>query len=327
MASSTFQLPPLHAPHSTASSITTSTMVPSPDTDVKPTPPTPPPALPKPIGMQTAPALEAGIIATAKVRANRPVDQTFYLSVVAGIWLGFGAIGALSAACGVPQSVRTEWPIVPKFLMGSIFAFALHYIVIFGGELFTGTIMIFGVGWINRAIPIRRSITNLVIVYVGNWCGCLIMAYFMAYLTGIFDDASSRQWLTVATLGKTHGHGWGVLFLKGIGANAMVCMAVVLYHACTDSAGKIMAIWFPVVVFVISGYEHCVANMFFLSVGLLYGAPSTIARLWFNQSAALCGNIIGGAVVIGLNLHLMNSWISPIPWDRKPKEGSDLERR
>ncbi|KAG8740360.1 hypothetical protein FRC10_004399 [Ceratobasidium sp. 414] len=284
----------------------------------------PAPEPPKPLnGMNTAPALEAMIVKTAKIRADRPVDQTFFLSVVAGIWLGFGAIGALSAACGVPQSVRTEWPILPKFLMGAIFAFALHFIVMLGGELFTGTIMIFGVGWWNRAINIPRSLINLLVVYIGNWCGCLIMAYFMAYLTDIFNDPSSRQWLAVATLGKTQGHGWGVLFLKGIGANTMVCMAVLLYNICTDSAGKIMAIWFPVVVFVISGYEHCVANMFFLSVGLLYGAPSTIGRLWFNQSAAALGNMVGGAIVIGLTLHLMNNWVSPIPWKRKSEDSND----
>ncbi|KAG8787721.1 hypothetical protein FRC12_015341 [Ceratobasidium sp. 428] len=281
----------------------------------------PAPEPPKPMnGLLTAPMLEAMIVSTAKMRADRPVDKTFFLSVVAGIWLGFGAIGALSAASGVPQSVRTEWPILPKFLMGAVFAFALHFIVMFGGELFTGTIMIFGVGWFNRAIHIRRSLINLVVVYVGNWCGCLIMAYFMAYLTDIFNDPSSRQWLAVATVGKTKGHGWGVLFLRGIGANTMVCMAVCLYNMCTDSAGKIMAIWFPVVVFVISGWEHCVANMFFLSVGLMYGAPSTIARLWFNQSAALVGNMVGGAIVIGLTLHLMNNWVSPIPWKIEPED-------
>lgn len=54
--------------------------------------------------------------------------------------------------------------------------------------------------------------------------------------------------------------------------------------------------------------------MFFLSTGLLYGAPSTIGKLWFNQSAAVCGNFIGGAVVVGLSMHLMNSWKSPVPW-------------
>jgi formate/nitrite transporter FocA (FNT family) len=125
----------------------------------------------------------------------------------------------------------------------------------------------------------------------------------------------------------------------------MVCMAVLLYNVCTDSAGKIMAIWFPVVVFVISGYEHCVANselelanllfllanlvlhvVFFLSVGLLYGAPSTIGQLWFNQSAALCGNVVGGAVVIGMTLHLMNNWISPIPWERQSDNNDDIEK-
>ncbi|QRV83154.1 formate/nitrite transporter family protein [Ceratobasidium sp. AG-Ba] len=286
--------------------------------------PAPPP--PMPLGIQSAAAIEGMILQSAKIRLGRPLDQTFFLSVVAGIWLGFGAIGALSAACGVPQSVRTEWPILPKFLMGAVFAFALHFIVMLGGELFTGVIMVFGVGWWNRAINVPKSLVNLVTVYIGNWCGCLIMAYFMAYLTDIFDDPSSRQWLTVATLGKTNGHGWGILFLKGIGANTMVCMAVCLYLGCSDSAGKIMAIWFPVVVFVISGYEHCVANMFFLSVGLLYGAPTTIARLWFNQSAALVGNMVGGAIVIGLTLHLMNHWVSPLDWAINKIKGSSEEK-
>lgn len=125
----------------------------------------------------------------------------------------------------------------------------------------------------------------------------------------------------------------------------MVCMAIILYNACTDSAGKIMAVWFPVVIFVISGYEHCVANsefllfflllyqltfplsVFFLSVGLLYGAPSTIGRLWFNQTAAACGNMVGGVIVIGTTLHLINNWISPVPWVREMKSEEDLEKR
>lgn len=116
---STFHYPIL--PQSTASSRSSTLTVPVP-MDIQP-PASANPEPPKPLGMQTAPALEAAIISTAKIRANRPVDQSFFLSVVAGIWLGFGAIGALSAACGVPQAVRTEWPILPKFLMGAVFAF------------------------------------------------------------------------------------------------------------------------------------------------------------------------------------------------------------
>ncbi|KDN39875.1 hypothetical protein RSAG8_08526, partial [Rhizoctonia solani AG-8 WAC10335] len=237
---------------------------------------------------------------------------------MAGIWVGFGGIAGLSAAGGMPNSVRADWPIIPKFLTGAFFAFALHFIVIMGGELVTGTTLVFSIGWYNRAIPVRRSIINLVVVYIGNWCGCLIMAYFMAYLSDLFADTSSKQWMNSLVLGKV-GHGWGILFLRAIGANTMVCVAIVMYNACTDSAGKVMVLWIPVVTFVISGFEHCVANMFFLTTGLLYGAPSTIGKLWFNQSAAICGNFIGGAVVVGLSMHLMNSWKSPVPWPETSK--------
>ncbi|CEL57011.1 putative transporter YrhG OS=Bacillus subtilis (strain 168) GN=yrhG PE=3 SV=1 [Rhizoctonia solani AG-1 IB] len=269
-------------------------------------------------GMQTVPAVEAAILAAAKIRANRPVDQTFFLAVMAGIWVGFGGIAGLNAAGGIPNSVRADWPIIPKFLTGFFFAFALHFIVIMGGELVTGTTMVFSIGWYNRAIPIRRSLINLVVVYIGNWCGCLIMAYFMAYLSDLFVDASSKQWMNSLVLGKV-GHGWGVLFLRAIGANTMVCVAIAMFNACTDSAGKIMILWIPVVTFVVSGFEHCVANMFFLSTGLLYGAPSTVGKLWFNQSAAICGNFIGGAVVVGLSMHLINSWKSHVPWPEASK--------
>lgn len=107
----------------------------------------------------------------------------------------------------------------------------------------------------------------------------------------------------------------------------MVCMAFMLGTAARGAAGKILALWFPVVMFVVCGFEHCVANsrfspfrtvtvaylisVFFVSLGLMYGAPSTIGRLWYNQSAAMLGNLIGGAIFIGLAAHLMNHWSSP----------------
>ena len=120
--------------------------------------------------------------------------------------------------------------------------------------------------------------------------------------------------------------------MRAIPANALVNMAVMLGMAARDSAGKIMALYFPIILFVIGGFEHCVANskqklisvvtetnptfpypVFFLPIGLMYGAPTTIGRLWFNQSAALLGNFIGGAIVIGVSEHFMNHWVSFLP--------------
>jgi hypothetical protein len=121
----------------------------------------------------------------------------------------------------------------------------------------------------------------------------------------------------------------------------MVSIALILGIASRGAAGKIIALWFPVVVFVVSSYEHCVANskqpwllpilclthacicaVIFCSLGLIYGAPSTIGRLWYNQSAAVCGNIVGGVIFIALTEHLMNHWQSPIFRKTQPGIGT-----
>ncbi|CAE6414005.1 unnamed protein product [Rhizoctonia solani] len=272
-----------------------------------------------PADMLSGLLLEDAVLHNATKKIHNPYDKMFFLGMLAGVWVGFGGLAAVSAAGGVPEDVRARWVMLPKLLMGSFFAFALHLIIMFGGELFTGNTMILSIGVYNKVIPMRLLIINWIIIYIGNWCGCLITAYFFGYLTDLFESDSYRSFLTSVTLSKLEEHGWGVLFLKAIPANAMVCMAVMLGLASRDSAGKIMALWFPVVMFVLCGFEHCVANMFFTSLGLMYGAPSTIRRQWFNQSAAIPGNLIGGAIVIGLAEHLMNHWRSPI---FRTKEGA-----
>ncbi|KAJ1309820.1 hypothetical protein OPQ81_006585 [Rhizoctonia solani] len=297
----TANLPTTHPPHGASTS------------HARPTPSNPP------ADMLSGLLLEDAVLHNATKKINNPYDKMFFLGLLAGIWVGFSGLAAVSAAGGVPEDVRARWVVLPKLLLGSFFAFALHLIIMFGGELFTGNTMILSIGIYNKVVPIRLLLTNWIIVYVGNWCGCLITAYFFGYLTDLFKAESYRSYLAAVTLNKLEEHGWGVLFLKAIPANAMVCMAVMLGLASRDSAGKIMALWFPVVMFVLCGFEHCVANMFFTSLGLMYGAPSTIRRQWFNQSAAIPGNLIGGAIVIGLAEHLMNHWRSPI---FRTKEGA-----
>ena len=112
----------------------------------------------------------------------------------------------------------------------------------------------------NVQVPWYRVLLNWVTVYIANWCGCLLTGYFLAYRTELFTEEPYISYLQSYTLSKLTAHGWGVIFLKAIPANALVCMAVVLGMAARDSAGKILALLFPVVLFVVSGFEHCVAN-------------------------------------------------------------------
>jgi len=134
-------------------------------------------------------------------------------------------------------------------------------------------------GYYNRVISLRSLLLNWLIVYIGNWAGTLVVAYFLGFLTDLFGVKQYRDFLDTLVIGKLediskfrssyqpgqklNSVDWGQIFLRAIPANIMVCMALMLGIAARGAAGKIMALWFPVVMFVLSGFEHCVANSMF----------------------------------------------------------------
>ncbi len=272
-------------------------------------------------------------------KMQNPIDKMFFLGFLAGIWVGFGGIaGRISVLCGkrndcksflgsmvaggIPIEVRQQWPTLPKLGLAFFFPFALHFIILFGGELFTGNCMILAIGLWNRSIPPSRALLNLLIVWIANFLGCLTCAVLFSYKTELFAEEPYLSFVRDLAYSKTKGHTWVNIFLRAIPANTLVCMAVMLGFAARDGAGKIMALWFPVMMFVIPGFEHAIANMFFISNGLLYGSPITIGWMFFNQSAALLGNFIGGAIVMGISEHAMNHWNSPIPFEHGHAAGT-----
>ncbi|KAH7089837.1 Formate/nitrite transporter-domain-containing protein [Paraphoma chrysanthemicola] len=274
-----------------------------------------------PTDMLSGLALENAILFNATRKIADPPDKVLFLGILGGIWVGIGGIAGISGAGGVPDAVRVQWVSLPRVILGGWFVFALHFITMFGGELFTGNLMILGLGLMNKKVPFWIGIRHTILVYIGNWAGTLFVGYFFVYLTDLLGTPQYRSYLNEIVVSKLEGPNWGQLFLRAIPANMMVCMAIVLSVASRSATGKMIALWFPVVMFVLSGYEHCVADMIFLGVGLMYGAPSTIGRLWYCQSAAVCGNLIGGALFIGMVAHLANHWKSPVFATREPGTG------
>ncbi|EJD45791.1 hypothetical protein AURDEDRAFT_184689 [Auricularia subglabra TFB-10046 SS5] len=259
--------------------------------------------------------LEDAVLHNATKKSSNPIDKTFFLGVLAGFWVSLSGTAALSAAGGVPVDIQHDWPIVPKLGLATFFPFALHLIVLYGGELFTGNTFILAVGAYNRAVPLPRIMLNLIVVYLANFCGCVLGGYLFAYITGLFEADPYLSYVRYVAVSKTH-HGWGNLFLRAIPANTLVCMAVTLGIAAREAAGKVMSLHFPVVLFVICGFEHSVANMYFITIGMMYGADVSVGRLWFNQSAVVLGNFVGGAIVMAATEHLMNHWQTVLPWER-----------
>jgi formate/nitrite transporter len=149
-------------------------------------------------------------------------------------------------------------------------------------------------------------VRNLTLVLVGNLVGALFVAFFLAVQTGVIGDPGSdgNAGLTFTRLaeiaeGKAHGHTAWETFLRGVGCNWLVCLAVWMSLAATSVSGKILAVFFPVMAFVAMGFDHVVANMFFLPAATFAGVPDIGVADWLaNWALAGAGNLVGAVVFV-----------------------------
>ena len=154
--------------------------------------------------------------------------------------------------------------------------------------------------WADRKITALDMLRNWTLVYMGNLVGAVATAIFV-YWSGTLDmggGAVSRTALSIAQAKISLPYDQAVI--RGILCNALVCLAVWLSYAARDVAGKILAIIFPISAFVALGFEHSVANMYFIPLGMMVGDSITIGQLLGNLVPVTIGNLIGGSVLVGL---------------------------
>lgn len=227
-----------------------------------------------------------------------PVKKCFVMAILAGGYIAMGGLLAIIVGGGMPEIAATN-PGLQKFMFGAVFPLGLILCAIAGAELFTGNTAYFIPSVLSKRMSFKVPLKNWSIVYVGNFIGSLIVAYFIAYLTDIFAHQPYIDSTIAIAIKKTSAPFYKV-FLKGIGCNWMVALAMWLAYASKSISGKIMGIWFPVMAFVAMGFEHCVANMFFIPVAMFYGADITWGDFIVNNLIpATLGNIVGGAVFVG----------------------------
>eukprot|EP00887_Chlorella_sp_A99_P008267 scaffold12.g8267.t1 len=173
------------------------------------------------------------------------------------------------------------------------FPLALVLIVLTGGDLFTSNCGLYApIGVLEGHFGLLRGLRLCVVSYITNLVGCLLMV-------GLMDGAqtyspSYRQEFMHELLTKKLTAGWGVVLVRGILANLLVCLAVWLAAASRDLSGKVVGIYLPILSFISMGFEHSVANMFGIPMGLIAGAPFSVGE-WIrhNQIPATIGNVIG----------------------------------
>ena len=253
---------------------------------------------------------------------NKMVKSPFEImvaAVLAGMFIAFGASSSNVAAFGIEDVGMAST------LTGGVFPVGLMLIVLVGGELFTGDCLMFA-GFLDRRYKARQMARVLIFVYLGNLLGSAVLAWLIA-CSGQWNYGSGAlaAYTIKIAYGKVH-LSFGSALISGILCNILVCFAVLTAGAAKDVTGKIWGCFFPILAFVLAGYEHCVANMYYIVAGIiaaskpeyaakameLYGyTEQELASLNFGSMFAVnllpvtIGNIVGGMVFVAMPMYYL----------------------
>ena len=218
------------------------------------------------------------------------------LTVLAGFYIGLGGL-----FCTLFMSDSTLPFAVQKFMGGAVFSLGLYLVLVAGAELYTGNTMLAGAA-VDGRISWGAAVMNWVRVWLGNFVGALALVT-LVYFAHVADTGPMAKGMMSIAVGKLSAD-WTTIMIKGILCNLLVCLGVWVGYAGRTVVDKAVGVVLPVSAFVALGFEHCVANMFFLPSGLLMnmlgvGNPGAIALegLVANIVIATLGNIVGGVAV------------------------------
>lgn len=228
-------------------------------------------------------------------KINRPILKTLVLAVLAGMFISFGAM--------FYTIVITDSNLgygLTKLIGGVAFSLGLILVVVAGAELFTGNNLIV-MAWANGDVSTKSILFNWLIVYIGNSFGAFISAIAMVSSGLLMANDGNVQSVALDIANSKVVIPTIELLVRGILCNTLVCLAVWMCIAAHDVASKIMAILFPISAFVALGFEHSVANMYFIPLGmLLEGSEISFYNLMSNLIPVTIGNIIGGGFFVAL---------------------------
>jgi formate/nitrite transporter len=234
------------------------------------------------------------IEAAGVAKANLGLLETLTLSVLAGAFIAFGAMFYTVVV------TDTGLGFGPTRLLGGLaFSLGLILVVVAGAELFTGNNLIV-MAWADGRIGLSALLRNWGIVYGGNFLGAAASAIFIHWSGTLAMQNGAVAETALAIADAKISLTIEEAFARGILCNALVCLAIWLSYAARRVSGKILAIIFPITAFVALGFEHSVANMYFIPVAIMQSAGVTVVDLLYNLVPVTLGNIVGGAGFIGL---------------------------
>lgn len=259
----------------------------------------------------TPPEIAQNCVETQVKRATMPAAKLLLLGILAGCFIAFGAEGSTMATHDL-TALGVGWQ---RFITGSVFFVGLVFVVVCGAELFTGNVLML-TALFSRRIRLFDLLRNWTIVIIGNAIGAILIAWIM-YMTGLFSYDNNLLGASALSIAVTKVNlTWRQAFFRGILCNWLVCIAVWMSFSSKDIISKVATCYIPVMTFVMSGFEHSIANMYYIPAGLFARTIPAVVEVsklgakvntltvgtmvMHNWIPVILGNIIGGGVFVAL---------------------------
>ena len=266
--------------------------------------------------LKPAQTLEA-IMTGAETKAAMPLKRLIIFGIFAGAYIALAGAGSNMAAFNLLSDSETFG--IGKILSGAIFTVGLIMVVLGGAELFTGNTTMIAAA-IDKRITLSSMLRNWVIVYICNFIGGVLIA-FMVYYSGVLSSGEGMLGaVTVKIAAGKVNMDFGPALVSGVLCNWLVCMAVWMSTGAQTTVGKILSIFFPIWLFATAGFEHSIANMYFIPAGIFASSNQLFTALsgvgsdalsnltWsgmfiYNLLPVTLGNLIGGAVCVAIGYY------------------------
>lgn len=225
------------------------------------------------------------LIMSAQNKATMSIQKRLLMSIMAGLYISLGAQGFMVTYDNV-------------FIRAAVFPVGLMLIVLVGGELYTGNcLMTFAL--LQKKIKLGDYTKSLFQVFTGNLIGSLIVVALL-YLGGVYNNPNLVLVKAVTNIANAKlSLTFTEALTRGILCNILVSLGVWFATTAKDTTGKLLGCWFPVMLFVLTGYEHVVANMFYLPLAAIYNPTMTISQIVINNFIPVAiGNFIGGGILV-----------------------------
>lgn len=251
------------------------------------------------MSFQTPKEVFSSVVDSGKLKVQTNTGRLLLQAFFAGAYIAFGGFLAIKIGGGIP-GIKSVNPGLAALIFGGVFPVGLVLVIMTGAELFTGNTFVLIPALRHKEITYKNIAKNWTLSYIGNFVGSIFVAYCFVHLTGLMTPepwSSSVQNIAIAKTTQS----FSALFWKAIACNWIVCLAIWLSVAAKQVSGKMFGIWFPIMAFVALGFEHSVANMFFIPLGIFEGADVSWSDFFVkNLIPVTLGNIIGGSVFVGM---------------------------